>query len=260
MNPSILRPVVAGLFGLSTLGLAAQAQAAEERARVISSTPVLEQVAVPREVCRDEVVTVEGRKSGAGALIGGIAGGAMGNAVGRGSGRAAATVIGVIGGAVLGDRIEGNDQPQTQTVRQCHTRTVYENQTMAYDVVYEYAGKRYSVQMDQDPGPYVRLNLSPVGELMDEPQPPVRYRTDAPYVDDRRVVTRVEVGTTYIPTYTVAPRVVYIGGQREYHRHPGHARRDNRRDDWRDGRRDNSRDDRPSRYDSRGDRWDRIER
>ena len=42
------------------------------------------------------------------------------------------------------------------------------------------------------------------------------------------VVTRVEVGTTYIP----APRVVYIGGYRQwqpdYHRHDRRSHRDER--------------------------------
>ena len=64
------------------------AQAQEEQGRVISSTPVIQQVAVPRQVCSDEVVTYEGRSSGAGALLGAVAGGAAGNAIGNGGGRA----------------------------------------------------------------------------------------------------------------------------------------------------------------------------
>jgi hypothetical protein len=36
---------------------------------------------------------------------------------------------------------------------------------MHYDVVYEYADKRYSIQMLNDPGQYVRLSVNPVGAL-----------------------------------------------------------------------------------------------
>jgi hypothetical protein len=33
---------------------------------------------------------------------------------------------------------------------------------VAYNVTYEYAGKQYIVQMPQDPGPSVRLQITPV--------------------------------------------------------------------------------------------------
>lgn len=39
----------------------------------------------------------------------------------------------------------------------------YENRTVAYNVVYEYAGKQYAVQMPNDPGPSIQLQLTPVG-------------------------------------------------------------------------------------------------
>ena len=106
------------------------AQAQEEQGRVISSTPVIQQVAVPRQVCSDEVVTYEGRSSGAGALLGAVAGGAAGNAIGNGGGRAAATVIGLIGGAMLGDRIEGRGPAQSETITRCGTQTMYEPRTV----------------------------------------------------------------------------------------------------------------------------------
>ena len=143
---------------LATAGLCA----AQETGRVISSTPVVQQVAVPRQVCGNESVLTQPLKSGAGALVGAIAGGAMGNAVGNGSGRAAATVLGLVGGALVGDRIEGGGQPQVQNVQRCSTQTFYENRTVGYNVVYEYAGKQYTVQMPNDPGPFVRLQITPV--------------------------------------------------------------------------------------------------
>lgn len=238
-----LLPVMTGLLAMAGAGIA---QAQDEQGRVISSIPVVQQVAVPRQVCVDQTVTVPGQKSGAGALIGGIAGGAMGNAIGNGSGRALATVIGLMGGAIVGDRIEGGGQAQTRTVQQCGTQTVYENQTVAYDVTYEYAGRQYRTQMPQDPGRFVRLSVTPVDSA--PPPPPVQYVPAQPrveYVPTAPVVTRIQVGTTWVP----APRVVYIND-----RHPAprwdqrHDRRDDRRDDRYD-RRDDRRDDRD------GEKW-----
>src|ERR1035437_846213 len=121
---------------------------AQEVARVISSTPVMQQVGVPRQVCSNEQVVVQQQKSGAGALLGAIAGGAMGNAVGGGAGKAAATMLGVIGGAVVGNNVEGGAQPaQVQTVQRCTTQAVFENRAVGFNVVYEYAGKQYTVQL-----------------------------------------------------------------------------------------------------------------
>lgn len=133
-----------------------------EVARVVNSVAVLEQVPVPRQICVDEVITTQGQKSGAGALMGGVAGGAIGNQIGDGSGRAVATVIGVVGGAILGNRIEGEGAPTTQTVQKCTTQTQYETRTKGYNVTYEYAGRQYSVQMPYDPGPTIPVRVSPV--------------------------------------------------------------------------------------------------
>lgn len=144
------------------LTMCAGLSVAQEMGRVISSTPVIQQVAMPRQVCTNQQVTSAGSKSGAGAAMGAIAGGAIGNAVGDGGGRAIATMIGLVGGAILGDKVEGPGQPQTQNVQTCSTQTFYENRTMYYNVVYEYAGKQYTVQMPNDPGPYVKLQITPI--------------------------------------------------------------------------------------------------
>jgi uncharacterized protein YcfJ len=159
---------------LSTLaaaaGLAAvPASAMDILARVISSTPVVQQVAVPRQVCSNQPVITQGPNSGAGALMGALAGGAAGNAIGNGGGRAVATVIGLVGGAMIGDRIEGNNT-QVQNMQQCTTQTYYENRPSHYNVVYEYQGTQYSTQMANDPGQYVRLQVTPVGAMAPAPQ------------------------------------------------------------------------------------------
>jgi uncharacterized protein YcfJ len=135
---------------------------AQEFGRVISSTPAVQQVGVPRQVCTQQQAAVNAPKSGAGALMGAIAGGGLGNAVGQGGGKALATLAGVMGGAILGNNIEGPNT-QVQTVQQCSTQTFYENRTMGYNVVYEYGGKQYNVQMPNEPGPTIQLQVSPVG-------------------------------------------------------------------------------------------------
>ena len=142
--------------------VAATAVHAQEVGKVISSTPIIQQVAVPRQVCNNEQVVTGGQKSGAGAAMGAIAGGALGNQVGQGSGRAAATMLGLFGGAIMGDKIEGPGTPEVRNVQNCSQQMFYENRTMAYNVVYEFAGKQYTVQMPQDPGPTVRLQITPM--------------------------------------------------------------------------------------------------
>jgi uncharacterized protein YcfJ len=135
---------------------------AQEVGQVITRTPVYQQVTVPRQVCTQTQVTVPGQTSGAGAAMGAIAGGAIGNAVGKGEGRALATMIGVIGGAIAGDRVESPQAAQTQTQQTCTTQQVYENRLVGYNVVYEFAGKQYTVQWPKDPGPTIKLQITPV--------------------------------------------------------------------------------------------------
>ncbi len=135
---------------------------AQELARVIASVPVIQQVSVPRQVCSTQQVMVEQPRSGAGALLGAVAGGAAGNAIGDGSGRAAATAIGIIGGAMLGNRIEGPAPARVQDQTVCSTQNVYENRTIGYNVTYEYAGRQYQVQLPQDPGPTLRVQVTPM--------------------------------------------------------------------------------------------------
>ena len=146
---------------LASLGLSFSAQA-QEVGNVISRIPVYQQVSVPRQVCTQTQVSVPGQTTGAGALMGAVAGGAIGNSMGKGDGRALATMIGVIGGALAGDKVEGPQAAQTQTQQTCTTQQVYENRLMGYNVVYEFAGKQYTVQLPKDPGPTIKLQITPI--------------------------------------------------------------------------------------------------
>jgi uncharacterized protein YcfJ len=192
-RPSIRLAVLGGITGLMALGAGGSAWAVEF-GRVVSATPVMQQVAIPRQVCSDQQIEVQQPKSGAGAAIGAIAGGALGSASGgRGGARAAATVIGAIGGAVFGDRLEGSPEPELRNVRQCGTQTSYENRAVAYNVVYEYAGKQYTVQMPHDPGPKMALQIGPVGTQ--------------DYVDQDAQASNEPVYTA--PQTYVQPQIVY---------------------------------------------------
>jgi uncharacterized protein YcfJ len=75
----------------------------------------------------------------------------------------------------LGDKIEGSPPAEVQNVQTCSTQNFYENRTVAYNVVYEFNGKQYNVQMPQDPGPTVRLQVTPMISSNQSAPPSVPY-------------------------------------------------------------------------------------
>lgn len=156
-RPLLFAPVALAL----ATATAAQAEVTEV-ASVLSSTAILEQVGTPRSVCTNEQVTVPGEKSGTGAIIGAIAGAAIGNQFGKGGGREVATVVGGVIGSQIGSKAEGPAQPQTRTVQNCREETVYSTRTRGYRVLYQYAGRRYEVEMPYDPGSTLRVKVVPV--------------------------------------------------------------------------------------------------
>ena len=205
--------LLATALGISGVGLA------QELGRVLSSTPVIQQIGVPRQVCNTEQVPVDQPKTGAGAAMGAIAGGALANAASHGSGQAAVTLIGILGGAIVGDRIESPAAAQLQNVQRCSTQTSYENRTVAYNVVYEYAGKQYAVQLPQDPGPTIALQVSPVGASAPPAsstqlqQAPVTYSQPA-----QVIVTQPYYPQAWYPPVSMELDLGYYGGYRG-HRH-----------------------------------------
>ena len=193
---------------------------AQELGRVLSSTPVVQQVAIPQQVCGNETVYSGNRTSGAGAVMGAIAGGAAGNAIGKGSGRAAATAIGLIGGAVVGNQIEGG-QPQYQSVQRCHTETRYENRTVGYDVQYEYGGRQYSTRTQTDPGGWIPVSVQPAARTYSTDP----YTPQGVYSQPGVVTSTYPVQPVYTqPTYVTPPvTVIEYGYDRPYY--PPHHHR-----------------------------------
>lgn len=139
---------------------AVPALAQQEQGRVLSATPVIQQVAIPQQVCGSDYVYSRRQPTGGGALLGAIVGGLAGSAIGGGSGRAAATAIGVMGGSIVGNQVEAGP-PGYYPVQRCGTQTYYENRTVGYDVTYEYAGRRYTTRTDYNPGRWIPLSVLP---------------------------------------------------------------------------------------------------
>ncbi len=245
----VVKKVVLGSL-LAAAGLGTTLAQAREFGIVISSTPVLQQVAVPRQVCTTAQVQSQYR-TGGGALIGAVVGGALGNQFGRGNGRTVSTVVGAIGGGLVGDQIEAQhygSYPVTQNVQQCHTENTLENRTVAFNVLYKYAGQPYTVQMPGDQPVYagsrIALRVSSGGYVMAhwpvavqvaaQPMyvaPPVQTVTYQPrnhvnYANYPRPAPAVAA-----PVYGAYPR----HDDRPHHRH--HQEREQYRDEvWRDWR------------------------
>lgn len=193
---------------------------AQDIAQVISRTAVYQAVAVPRQTCSQTPVAVQNPTSGAGALMGAIAGGAVGSQIGGGSGQALATMAGIVGGTLMGERIE-NPGSQLQNQTTCTTQNFMENRLVGYTVVYEYAGKQYTVQLPQDPGPTLPLQITPVGVAQTAPPAPVTM-TPPQTVNTQPSVVYVPapVYSTYPPIYT---NLHFGWGWRGGH-HGGHRR------------------------------------
>jgi uncharacterized protein YcfJ len=239
----------------------ATAQQNTEYGTVVSSTPVLAPVTVPQQQCYDEPEAVAPRRSGGGALAGAVIGGLIGSTMGGGSGRVAATGAGVVLGAVIGDRVEAHQQPLgVGMVRRCQTVNVTESRVVAYDVVYDYAGRRFSTRLNQDPGAPgsllpVSVNVAGAannpgynddGTPVTSPQvgspPNVIYNQTQPSPYNNRPATTVYYTETVRPVY-VAPPVYYAPPPPVFFRHPPRHfgggtvyYRDGRRDDRRDNR------------------------
>lgn len=173
---------------------------AQEVAQVLSRTAVYQQVAMPRQTCTQSI-TPNAPTSGGGAMIGAIAGGVIGSALGDGNGLG--TMLGVIGGAMLGDKAESSNNSQAVTT--CSTQTVMENRLVGYNVVYEYAGKTYNVQLPQDPGPTLAIQVTPVGMPTVTPAAPPQTTTVSPAV----VYTSPPVVYTAPPVVYGPPPVYY---------------------------------------------------
>lgn len=114
-----LRPVsiLVGIVALAALSACAVRQ---ERVVYQQPAPVVRPAPVYAEYGRvDNIgyVQISQRPSGAGAVLGAVIGGVVGNRFGGGSGRALATGVGVVGGAIAGNAIEGRQRRDDELYR-----------------------------------------------------------------------------------------------------------------------------------------------
>ncbi|GAB4126523.1 MAG: hypothetical protein Fur0040_09200 [Sideroxydans sp.] len=88
------------------------AQAAPAKSKAAKPAPAPAPKAAPCDNCgvvvSVNVIEEKGKGSGVGAIAGGVAGGVLGHQVGDGTGKDVATAVGVVGGAIIGNKIEQN--------------------------------------------------------------------------------------------------------------------------------------------------------
>lgn len=108
-------------------------------------------------------------------IAGGVIGAVLGSHVGGGSGRFAATTVGSMVGGIAGREIYDQTQrtryERPSTVRVCDPEPVrggyagYSGgDASAYDVTYEYNGRRYTRRMDYHPGDRIRVRVEVMPE------------------------------------------------------------------------------------------------
>ena len=162
MDKSMVKGIVVGAAAVTAAGGIASYQVIHRQpayAEVLKAEPVTQTVKIPRQVCKDELVThqapVQDRNRIAGTAIGAVVGGLLGNSIGGGRGRTVTTVGGAAAGGYAGNQIQKNMQDSdTQTSRQTRCKTVYDRQekAMGYNVTYRLGDKQSVVHMDYNPG------------------------------------------------------------------------------------------------------------
>ena len=105
----------------------------------------------------------------------------------------------MVGGAIVGNNLE-SQQLDAQNVTTCSSQNTLQNITV-YQVVYEYAGKQYSVEMPTDPGPFIMVQLNPVVPGTQVQTPPTNSAL---------------VGSPTIASTLVAPAPTYIAAPYPY--------------------------------------------
>jgi len=163
MKKTALTLTLIGIAAFSTPGMA---YAFQDRAEVVSSTPIYESINEPRRDCWNEQVGYENtrQRDYGGAVIGGLFGGLLGHQIGKGSGRDWGTAVGAATGAIVGDNID-NDGHRTvasapRYEQRCRQIDNWRRQLTGYNVTYRYQGQSYSAILPYDPGRTVRVNVS----------------------------------------------------------------------------------------------------
>ncbi len=143
--------------------------------RVISSTPNLERITETRQQCSYEtqqvmqppVASQAGMGGTGGAVLGALAGGLLASQIGKGNGKHAAIAAGSATGALIGKNMAEQSGSTAsypsysqQQVQVCRPISVQREQVRDYTVRYEHQGQEYQVLLTQQPGQWLKLNIS----------------------------------------------------------------------------------------------------
>ncbi|QKZ03285.1 MULTISPECIES: glycine zipper 2TM domain-containing protein [Pseudomonas] len=162
MNKSLLVGAVLGAVAVTAGGAVATyslVKSGPEYADVLAVEPINQQIKTPRKECHDVAVThrraVQDQHQVAGTVLGAVGGGLLGHMVGGGKGKTLATVAGAVGGGYAGNKVQEhmqNGDTYTTTESRCTTVNDVSDKTVGYNVKYELNGKVAQVRMDRDPG------------------------------------------------------------------------------------------------------------
>lgn len=173
---SLTAVLLVGLPGeVRAQALAPQSSANSSFVRVISSTPNLERITETRQQCAYETQQVQSHQAASqagmsgtgGAVLGALAGSLLASQIGKGNGKHAAIAAGSATGALIGKNLAEQSGsaygPMTvshQQVQVCRPVSVQREQVRDYTVRYEHQGQEYQVQMPQQPGQWLKLQVS----------------------------------------------------------------------------------------------------
>ncbi|MBC7984868.1 MAG: glycine zipper 2TM domain-containing protein, partial [Candidatus Obscuribacterales bacterium] len=130
MNKQLVVGSIVGAVAVTAIGAVAGYRMVDKEnyAEVIAAKPAMKTVRVPREECRDEVVTrtreTKDPNQIAGTIAGAVVGGVIGHQVGDGRGKDVATVGGAVAGGYAGNKAQEALQARNtyqETVRNCET-------------------------------------------------------------------------------------------------------------------------------------------
>lgn len=137
-----------------------------DTARVVSSTPVYEEVNEPRRECWSDLTdrSYENReRSYGGAILGAIVGGVVGHQFGKGGGKDAATGVGAAIGAITGDNIDNQERVARRRPveeERCQVVDNWSRRIVGYDVVYRYQGNEFNTFLPYEPGRTLRVRVN----------------------------------------------------------------------------------------------------
>ena len=180
MNKSLLVGAVLGAVGVTAGGAVATyslVKSGPEYANVLAVEPVNQQINTPRKECHEVAVThrraVQDQHQVAGTVIGAVGGGLLGHLVGGGRGNTLATVAGAVGGGYAGNKVQEhmqNGDTYTTNENRCTTVNDVSSKVAGYNVKYELNGQVNQVKMDHNPG--AKIPVDKQGQLVLNDQQP----------------------------------------------------------------------------------------